>query len=152
MLKLIPNRFWSLIPRRVPTYLSPTMFRGYPPPEPITGLSLANYNGKIVLGEVLPIPSGVHQIPQQNLSTGIPSRIIIKTSAKYLFPQSNSTQSNLFIKFIPQRSHLLLPVHSCNHLRSSSPAETKNSTPQHQPRIQLPAFVKSLFAQTKIHS
>ena len=61
------------------------------------------------------------------LINGIPNGVIVKISAEYLFPQSNSPQSNLF-KFIPQRSHLLLQVYSHNHLRSPSPAETKNPT------------------------
>ena len=63
------------------------------------------------------------QNPQRSLSLLSPAESIIeilsgalvKTSAKYLFPQSNSPQSNLSNKFTPQRSHLLLPVYSCNH-------------------------------------
>ena len=56
-----------------------------------------------------------------------PSGVIVKISAKHLSPQSNSPQSNLFTRVIPQRSYLLLQVYSCNHLCSSSPAEPKNS-------------------------
>ena len=43
--------------------VSPDLFKGYSQPELITGLSSANYHGKFVLNDVLPIPNGVHQIP-----------------------------------------------------------------------------------------
>ena len=124
--------------------LSPALFKGYSPPELITGLSSANYHGKIDLGEVLPIPSGVHQIPQQNVSTGIPSGVTIKISAKYLFPQSNSPQSNRSNKFFPNgvifsyRSILAIIIPSGNEELYSS-----NISPRFN---KLPTFVKDLFS------
>ena len=66
--------------------LSLTLFKDYSPPELITGLSSANYHGKIILGKVLPIPQ---RSSHQNLSEAslphrvFPCRVIFPTS---LFP------------------------------------------------------------------
>ena len=95
------------------------------PHQGLTGLSSANYHEKIVLGKVPPIPQrGSSNLPTKIIN-GIPSGVIVKISAKYLFPQSNSPQSNLFNKFIPQWSHLLLQVYSHSHLCSPSPAKVE---------------------------
>ena len=75
--KLIPSRFWKLITCRVHTSL-PDFIQRLFPHQGIIGLSSANYHGKIVPGEVLPIPSGVHQIPQHNISTGSPAELSSK--------------------------------------------------------------------------
>ena len=64
-------------------------------------------------------------------------------SLEYLF----SPQNPPFAKFIPQRSHLLLPV----FLQLSSPAEAK-SILQHQPRIRLPGIRQGFtFLDKNIH-
>ena len=118
--------------------LSPTEYERSPgfsqrlfPHQDITGLSSANYHGKIV-----PAKSSYPQRSSSNLLTelnnGIPSGVIINLSKVPLCPHRvHSPQSNLFAKFIPQWSHLLLPV----FLQPSPPVETKSSTLQHQPRI-----------------
>ena len=54
--KFIPSRFWKLILYRARTR-PPTLFKGYSPPELITGLSSAKIHGKIVLDEVLLSPA-----------------------------------------------------------------------------------------------
>ena len=86
--------------------------------------------------------------PAKSINTSNTTRVspasYYQHSAKYLSPHRVllpskiirvlfSPQSNPFAKFIPQRSHLLLPV----FLQLSSPAEAK-SILQHQPRIRLP--------------
>ena len=92
--------------------ISPAKFRGYSH-KSLTGLSSASCNWKIIPSEVLSIPSGVHhQNPQQSLSTGSPVELSLKSQQSISSLRSNSPQSNLFIKFIPQRSHLLLQVYS----------------------------------------
>ena len=105
-------------------------------PELITGLSSSNCHRKIVPGEVLPIPSKIHQIFQQS-STMVSPAELSSISAKYLsshivlFPSKIAriiSPRRVISKFIPQRSHLLLPV----FLQSVSPVEMKNATLQHQ--------------------
>ena len=111
--KLIPSRFWKLIPRRTRTRL-PDLFKELFPYQDITGLSSAKSHGKVVVNTVL----------------SYPQQVIINNSAKYLSPHRVllpskitrvlfSPQNNPFAKFIPQRSHLLIPV----FLQLSSPAE-----------------------------
>ena len=53
--KLIPSRFWKLIPRRARTR-RPTLFKELFPQQDITGLSSAKSHGKVVVNVVLSYP------------------------------------------------------------------------------------------------
>ena len=72
--KLLPSRFWKLITCRARTSL-PDFIQRLFPHQGITGLFSANCHGKIVLGEVLPIPSGVRQIFQQSSTMVSPAEL-----------------------------------------------------------------------------
>ena len=115
---------------------------GYPQPKG---------HEKIVLGEVLLSPA--KSINTSNTTRVSPSKLLSTTQqsislpTEYCFPARPleylfSPQSNPFAKFIPQRSHLLLPV----FLQLSSPAEAINQyfnispgvTSRHPSRIYFP--------------
>ena len=137
--KLIPSRFWKLIPRRARTRL-PALFKELFPYQDITGLSSAKSHGKIVLGKVFLSPA--ESVKTSNITTVSPASYQPQQSTS-LSPQSISPQSNLSTKFIPQRSHLLLPV----FLHSSSPAETtKLYSSNISPGFNFPASVKDLLS------
>ena len=59
-------------------------------------------------------------------------------------PTEHSPQSNVFTKFIPQQSHLLLQVYSCNH----HPQRKRRTLFFNiSPGSNFSAFVKDLFSQ-----
>ena len=101
VLKLIPSKFWKLVPCRIRTSL-PSFIQSYSSQGLITGLSSANCHGRSPSAKffqspaefIFGIPSGVYLwYPQQSLSSlsqvesiiEVLSIPLIKTSAKYLF-------------------------------------------------------------------
>ena len=114
------------------------------PDSPTAVPEFLTFNNQKILA--LPCSSQGFTFPDSSQDSVIPSGGLIKTSAKYLFPHSNSPQSNLPNKFIPQRSHLLLPVYSCNrHPQRKRRTLLFNIIPG----FNFPAFVKDLFSKTK---
>ena len=78
-------------------------------------LSSANYHGKIVLGEGLPIPSGVQQIPQHNLSMESPAEFSLKSqrsiSSHRVIPHRVISSTSLFPNGVVFSSRFILANH-----------------------------------------
>ena len=81
VLKLIPSRFWKLVPCRIRTSL-PSFIQSYSSQGLITGLSSANCHGRSPSANFFQSPAGVLPLlfPKQSLSsskssTGLPSKL-----------------------------------------------------------------------------
>ena len=118
--KLIPSRFWKLITCRVHASLPDHIQRLFPT-RAYNRVILSKLQRKDRPRRSSSYPQRSSSNPPTGLINGIPSGVIIHLRKVPLFPHRvHSPQSNLSAKFIPQRSHRLLPV-----FLQSSPAETK---------------------------
>ena len=94
VLKLIPSRFWKLIPCRVRTSL-PSFIQSYSSQGLITGLSSANCHGRSPSAKFFLSPAEFIKVPQHNLSTQSPAEfiIVIPSGVHHRNPQRSSHQN-----------------------------------------------------------
>ena len=146
---LPPVRFWRIISRRVRTSL-PTFIQSYSSRRLITGLSSANNHRRSHSPEFFLFPSGVHQIPQHNISVESPAELSSKPqrsiSSHRVIPRRVMSSPSLFPNGVIFSYRFILAT-----IIPSGNEELYSSTSA-QDSTNFPAFVKDLFSQTKIHS